>query len=157
MSDPIFQVANLFEPSVDAAVNAIKRQVEASRGLIKSVFLVGGYAASPWLFQYVPKNLSITKPTLTPLIDNSKNVSDHTASQSPVQIPKLPKRSQMARSGSTAITTSPLVCPSLCTESSFYVRWTRAIRSMRLGGRGCVSFRVDQSCCLMRLIVFLLG
>lgn len=46
-------VANLFEPSVDAAVTAIKRQIEASNGIIRSVFVVGGYAASPWLFQYV--------------------------------------------------------------------------------------------------------
>ncbi|KAF5326703.1 hypothetical protein D9619_004495 [Psilocybe cf. subviscida] len=43
-------VANLFEPSVDAAVTSIKRQIEASNGMIRSVFLVGGYAASPWLF-----------------------------------------------------------------------------------------------------------
>lgn len=47
------QVANLFEPSVDAAVTAIKRQIEASNGIIRSVFVVGGYAASPWLFQCV--------------------------------------------------------------------------------------------------------
>ncbi|EDR09826.1 uncharacterized protein LACBIDRAFT_325660 [Laccaria bicolor S238N-H82] len=34
----------------DAAVTAIKAQIDASNGTIKSVFLVGGYAASPWLF-----------------------------------------------------------------------------------------------------------
>lgn len=36
-----------------AAFSAIKAQIEASRGMIKSVFLVGGYAASPWLFGHV--------------------------------------------------------------------------------------------------------
>lgn len=71
------EVGDLFEPSVDgkflllhginkktlradpydpifccctAAFKAIKGQIEASQGMIKSVFLVGGYAASPWLF-----------------------------------------------------------------------------------------------------------
>jgi len=62
------EVADLFEPSVHgagsiphhliislslAAFSAIKAQIEASRGMIKSVFLVGGYAASPWLFGHV--------------------------------------------------------------------------------------------------------
>jgi len=54
-------VANLFEPSVDAAVTAIKRQIVASNGLIRSVFVVGGYAASPWLFQYVVHVSSIKR------------------------------------------------------------------------------------------------
>jgi len=36
-----------------AAFSAIKAQIEVSRGMIKSVFLVGGYAASPWLFGHV--------------------------------------------------------------------------------------------------------
>ncbi|KAF8338405.1 hypothetical protein F5887DRAFT_1062996 [Amanita rubescens] len=52
------RIANLFEPSVEAAVNAIKAQIDASRGMIKSVFLVGGYAASPWLFSQLKERLA---------------------------------------------------------------------------------------------------
>ncbi|KAJ4477259.1 hypothetical protein J3R30DRAFT_3290784 [Lentinula aciculospora] len=51
------EVAELFEPSVQAAVHAIKAQVEASSGMIKSVFLVGGYANSAWLFSQLQKRL----------------------------------------------------------------------------------------------------
>ncbi|KAG2130299.1 uncharacterized protein EDB93DRAFT_1255970 [Suillus bovinus] len=61
------QVAEFFEPSVQAAIAAIKAQVDASQGMIKSVWLVGGFAASPWLFSQLqerlaPMNISVSRP-----------------------------------------------------------------------------------------------
>ncbi|KAJ3480295.1 hypothetical protein NLI96_g8449 [Meripilus lineatus] len=52
------EVAALFEPSIEAAVASIKAQIEASGGQIKSVWLVGGFAASPWLFSQLQEHLS---------------------------------------------------------------------------------------------------
>ncbi|TFL04077.1 hypothetical protein BDV98DRAFT_502736 [Pterulicium gracile] len=52
------EVAELFEPSVEAAVSAIKTQLDSSRGVIKSVWLVGGFAASPWLFSQLQERLA---------------------------------------------------------------------------------------------------
>ncbi|TFK70334.1 hypothetical protein BDN72DRAFT_870392 [Pluteus cervinus] len=70
-------VASLFEPSVTAAYNAIKVQIDSSAGMIKSVFLVGGYAASPWLFQQLqerlaPYGISVSRPDA----QTSKAVAD---------------------------------------------------------------------------------
>jgi hypothetical protein len=58
-----------------AAFKAIKAQIEASQGMIRSVFLVGGYAASPWLFGLVLRLLSSTThiDLLNQILDNSKN------------------------------------------------------------------------------------
>ncbi|KAG6330080.1 hypothetical protein ID866_9008, partial [Astraeus odoratus] len=61
------EVAELFEPSVQAAVASIKAQVEASQGMVKSVWLVGGFAASPWLFSQLqerlaPLNIRVSRP-----------------------------------------------------------------------------------------------
>ncbi|KAG6857419.1 hypothetical protein H0H87_004781 [Tephrocybe sp. NHM501043] len=71
------EVANLFEPSVDAAVSAIKAQIEASNGIIKSVFLVGGYAASPWLFNQLQERLAPLSITVSrPDTQTSKAVAD---------------------------------------------------------------------------------
>ncbi|KAF8626102.1 hypothetical protein AX17_006598 [Amanita inopinata Kibby_2008] len=61
------EVASLFEPSVEAAFKAIKAQIDASKGMIRSVFLVGGYAASPWLFGQLqerlkPYHVSVNRP-----------------------------------------------------------------------------------------------
>ncbi|KAG6919191.1 hypothetical protein DXG01_008489 [Tephrocybe rancida] len=71
------EVANLFEPSVDAAVNAIKAQIEASNGSIRSVFLVGGYAASPWLFNQLQERLAPLSITVSrPDTQTSKAVAD---------------------------------------------------------------------------------
>ncbi|KAF9496734.1 hypothetical protein BDN71DRAFT_1482148 [Pleurotus eryngii] len=52
------EVADLFEPSIEAAVAAIRRQIEASNGLIESIWLVGGFAASPWLFHQLQERLA---------------------------------------------------------------------------------------------------
>ncbi|KIJ98141.1 hypothetical protein K443DRAFT_220891 [Laccaria amethystina LaAM-08-1] len=71
------EVANLFEPSVDAAVTAIKAQIDASNGTIKSIFLVGGYAASPWLFTQLQERLSPFNVTVSrPDTQTSKAVAD---------------------------------------------------------------------------------
>ncbi|KAF8972184.1 hypothetical protein BDZ97DRAFT_1650258 [Flammula alnicola] len=70
-------VANLFEPSVDAAVNCIKAQIDASNGMIRSVFLVGGYAASPWLFGQLQERLRPLQITVSrPDTQTSKAVAD---------------------------------------------------------------------------------
>ncbi|KAG6888217.1 hypothetical protein C0995_009752 [Termitomyces sp. Mi166 len=53
-------VANFFEPSVTCIIQAIKYQRENARQPITFVFLVGGFAASEWLF-------SKLKTTLEPL------------------------------------------------------------------------------------------
>ncbi|KAJ3497279.1 hypothetical protein NLJ89_g10367 [Agrocybe chaxingu] len=71
------EVANLFEPSVDAAFNAIKAQIDASNGMIRSVFLVGGYAASPWLFSQLQERLRPFRITVSrPDTQTSKAVAD---------------------------------------------------------------------------------
>ncbi|KAF8896439.1 hypothetical protein BD779DRAFT_1433886 [Infundibulicybe gibba] len=71
------EVADLFEPSVQAAVAAIKSQIEASAGMIRSVFLVGGYAASPWLFSQLQERLAPMKVTVSrPDSQTSKAVAD---------------------------------------------------------------------------------
>ncbi|KAI6108131.1 hypothetical protein F5141DRAFT_1120837 [Pisolithus sp. B1] len=70
-------VAELFEPSVRAAVASIKSQVEASQGMIKSVWLVGGFAASPWLFSQLQERLAPLKIRVSrPDSQTSKAVAD---------------------------------------------------------------------------------
>ncbi|KAE9394398.1 hypothetical protein BT96DRAFT_958796 [Gymnopus androsaceus JB14] len=68
------EVAELFEPSIQAAVHAIKAQVQASSGMIKSVFLVGGYANSAWLFGQLQERLNIA--VSRPDTQTSKAVAD---------------------------------------------------------------------------------
>ncbi|KAJ7170801.1 hypothetical protein C8R43DRAFT_875680 [Mycena crocata] len=51
------EVRELFEPSVEAAFDAIKAQIDASAGVIKSVWLVGGFAANHWLFSQLQEKL----------------------------------------------------------------------------------------------------
>ncbi|KAI4525193.1 hypothetical protein EV122DRAFT_206731 [Schizophyllum commune] len=71
------EVADLFEPSVQAAVDAIKGQIEASQGMIKSVWLVGGFAASPWLFTQLLERLAPFKIVVSrPDTQTSKAVAD---------------------------------------------------------------------------------
>ena len=52
------EVAALFEPSIEVAVQSIKQQIDASGGAVKSVWLVGGFAASPWLFVQLQDRLA---------------------------------------------------------------------------------------------------
>lgn len=71
------EVAEFFEPSVQAAINSIKAQVDASQGMIKSVWLVGGFAASPWLFTQLQERLAPLKITVSrPDSQTSKAVAD---------------------------------------------------------------------------------
>ena len=61
------EVADLFEPSIQAAVDSIKKQVTLSRGAVKAVWLVGGFAASPWLFSQLQErlkslNIAVSRP-----------------------------------------------------------------------------------------------
>ncbi|KAF6748629.1 hypothetical protein DFP72DRAFT_1014981 [Ephemerocybe angulata] len=60
-------VASFFKPSVDCIVNAVKKQSAAARVPIRSVFLVGGFSASPWLFSQVqaaidPLGITVSRP-----------------------------------------------------------------------------------------------
>lgn len=71
------EVAELFEPSVQAAVASIKSQVEASQDMVKSVWLVGGFAASPWLFSQLQERLASLKIRVSrPDSQTSKAVAD---------------------------------------------------------------------------------
>ncbi|KAJ7773387.1 hypothetical protein B0H16DRAFT_1766560 [Mycena metata] len=61
------EVRELFEPSIEAAFLAIKAQIDASAGVIKSVWLVGGFAANHWLFtqlqeRLAPYNVTVNRP-----------------------------------------------------------------------------------------------
>ncbi|KAH9944812.1 hypothetical protein B0H21DRAFT_779339 [Amylocystis lapponica] len=71
------EVADLFEPSIDAAVASIKAQIAASGGAVKSVWLVGGFAASPWLFSQLQERLAPLHITVSrPDSQTSKAVAD---------------------------------------------------------------------------------
>lgn len=112
----IVRLSNL----VLAAFNAIKKQIEACSVGIKSVFLVGGYAASPWLFSQLQErlkalNVVVSRP------DTQTYVLASLLSVLPItQVDHLtaPKQSRMERLVSTATTTSRHECPSLCMASS---------------------------------------
>jgi hypothetical protein len=79
------EVADLFMPSLEAAVASIRAQIDASGGIVKvslpkffisivsklyfcqSVWLVGGFAASPFLFKQLqerltPLNVTVSRP-----------------------------------------------------------------------------------------------
>ncbi|KAF9816655.1 hypothetical protein IEO21_03960 [Rhodonia placenta] len=71
------EVAALFEPSIESAVASIKAQIQASGGAIKSVWLVGGFAASPWLFSQLQERLTPLHVTVSrPDSQTSKAVAD---------------------------------------------------------------------------------
>ncbi|KAL5504173.1 hypothetical protein ACEPAH_8246 [Sanghuangporus vaninii] len=71
------EVADLFEPSIQAAVASIRRQIELSRGAVKAVWLVGGFAASPWLFSQLQQRLLPLGVTVNrPDSQTSKAVAD---------------------------------------------------------------------------------
>ncbi|KAF8901895.1 hypothetical protein CPB84DRAFT_1846607 [Gymnopilus junonius] len=60
-------VASFFEPSVQCVVKSIEEQSEASRTPIASIFLVGGFAASEWLYTklkdtFSPRGLNVSRP-----------------------------------------------------------------------------------------------
>ncbi|KAH8118006.1 hypothetical protein DFH11DRAFT_871160 [Phellopilus nigrolimitatus] len=71
------EVAELFEPSIQAAVSSIRKQIETSRGAVKAVWLVGGFAASPWLFSQLQARLAPLGVTVNrPDTQTSKAVAD---------------------------------------------------------------------------------
>ncbi|KAJ2922254.1 hypothetical protein H1R20_g14838, partial [Candolleomyces eurysporus] len=60
-------VAKFFEPSVFCIVEAIKTQQQTAHFPIKSVFLVGGFSASAWLYEKVqkaaePLGITVSRP-----------------------------------------------------------------------------------------------
>ncbi|EGN92781.1 hypothetical protein SERLA73DRAFT_116909 [Serpula lacrymans var. lacrymans S7.3] len=64
---PGADVATLFEPSVTAIINAIEQQRRSATKPIDAIFLVGGFAASDWLFSRLqahiqPLNLMFCRP-----------------------------------------------------------------------------------------------
>ncbi|PPQ99002.1 hypothetical protein CVT24_003484 [Panaeolus cyanescens] len=61
------KVAEFFKPSVDSIVNSIKQQRRTASSDIRSVFLVGGFAANTYLFNevktaFVGANIDISRP-----------------------------------------------------------------------------------------------
>ncbi|EIW80673.1 hypothetical protein CONPUDRAFT_82796 [Coniophora puteana RWD-64-598 SS2] len=55
---PGIDVAKLFEPSIEAVIEAVNHQRQAARKPVHSVFLVGGFAASDWLFLNLKESLT---------------------------------------------------------------------------------------------------
>ncbi|EIW80580.1 hypothetical protein CONPUDRAFT_105634 [Coniophora puteana RWD-64-598 SS2] len=53
-------VATLFEPSIQSVVEAVEKQSSSSPIIISHVFLVGGFAASDYLFKQLQSRLSAT-------------------------------------------------------------------------------------------------
>ncbi|KAJ3513955.1 hypothetical protein NMY22_g14893 [Coprinellus aureogranulatus] len=61
------QIAKFFEPSIKTIVEAVKSQLITAHNPIKTVFLVGGFSASPWLFDKVkaaiePLGATVSRP-----------------------------------------------------------------------------------------------
>jgi hypothetical protein len=55
----------------------VRSQVAASRGAVRSVWLVGGFAASPWLFAQLTERLAALGVTVSrPDTQTSKAVAD---------------------------------------------------------------------------------
>ncbi|KIJ66157.1 hypothetical protein HYDPIDRAFT_174829 [Hydnomerulius pinastri MD-312] len=54
---PGTEVAKLFEPSVEAIIAAVDNQRKVATKPISSVFLVGGFAASDWLFSKLQEHI----------------------------------------------------------------------------------------------------
>ncbi|KAI0773051.1 hypothetical protein BD413DRAFT_656213 [Trametes elegans] len=57
------EMESFFKPSLDSIVSAIQRQRQTASRPISTIFLVGGFAASPWLYsnlQQVVKDVGLT-------------------------------------------------------------------------------------------------
>lgn len=133
--------------------------------MIRSVFLVGGYAASPWLFSYVlllflfstphatscrqlqerlaPYRIVVSRPDTQTYAHHKIAFRATSANNGCAYTDR--KQSQTVRLGSTATTTFPPACPNSCMASSSYERWTRKIQTTLHERRGCASYRVDPS------------
>ncbi|KAG0708560.1 hypothetical protein DFH29DRAFT_423264 [Suillus ampliporus] len=60
-------IADLFEPSIEAIIEAFKQQIRVASTPVNFVFLVGGFAASDWLFArlqeyFQPLGISFCRP-----------------------------------------------------------------------------------------------
>ncbi|KAF7982970.1 hypothetical protein HWV62_24558 [Athelia sp. TMB] len=55
---PGSEVAALFEPSINSIIEAIEQQRRVAAKAIKSIFLVGGFAASDWLFSRLREHMT---------------------------------------------------------------------------------------------------
>ncbi|EIW80615.1 hypothetical protein CONPUDRAFT_125441 [Coniophora puteana RWD-64-598 SS2] len=74
-------VAGLFQPAIESVVEAIQKQRQASTKEISFVFLVGGFAASDYLFSQLQSRLAPTGVTLSrPDSHTNKAVADGAAS-----------------------------------------------------------------------------
>ncbi|RXW25730.1 hypothetical protein EST38_g170 [Candolleomyces aberdarensis] len=61
------QVASFFAPSISCIIDSVKNQLSAAQKPIHSIFLVGGFAASDWLFSQLkeglePLGLAVLRP-----------------------------------------------------------------------------------------------
>ncbi|KAI0704701.1 hypothetical protein C8Q76DRAFT_801605 [Earliella scabrosa] len=71
------EMESFFTPSLDGIVNAIERQCRLSTRSITTAFLVGGFAASPWLFAKLQERFKLLGLTLyKPNTHTSKAVSE---------------------------------------------------------------------------------
>ncbi|KAI0704715.1 hypothetical protein C8Q76DRAFT_631269 [Earliella scabrosa] len=52
------EMSGFFSPSLSAIVSVIQKQRQATSRSLKTVFLVGGFAANPWLYNNLQKQLS---------------------------------------------------------------------------------------------------
>jgi hypothetical protein len=107
----------------------------------QSVWLVGGFAASPWLFSQLQERLAPLKVTV------SRPDSQTSVFGLYLSIYWLlnfefadQKQSQTVRSASTATTMYPLGCPSICMEWNSFVNLTHKIKIMLRGRIGYASY-----------------
>ncbi|KAI0708754.1 hypothetical protein C8T65DRAFT_740136 [Cerioporus squamosus] len=74
---PQGEMAPFFQPALDSIVATVQRQRQTASHPIKTVFLVGGFAASPWLYHGLQKTLQDRGMTLCrPDTHTSKAVSE---------------------------------------------------------------------------------
>jgi len=74
-------VASLFEPSINGIINAVQEQVAKTTNRVSAAFLVGGFAASPWLFSRLEARLQPHRMGLCkPHIHTNKAVAEGAAS-----------------------------------------------------------------------------
>ncbi|KAI0750425.1 hypothetical protein C8Q74DRAFT_1374012 [Fomes fomentarius] len=58
------EMLSFFQPSLEAIFKVVKKQRQAANRPLTTVFLVGGFAASPWLYSNLKKKLGVLGLTL---------------------------------------------------------------------------------------------
>ncbi|TFK79391.1 hypothetical protein K466DRAFT_648875 [Polyporus arcularius HHB13444] len=58
------EMVSFFQPSLDAIVKTVRKQRQEASATLRTVFLVGGFAASPWLYAGLKKRLNEIGMTL---------------------------------------------------------------------------------------------